>query len=139
MLTASNLKDSALRPTSHHGTDQFWRWCSTCPAMLSVWLSQRCGRVGTLRSLVSVPGLGIIAASMIGAAVLAPQFSGQVQPLAAQHREVTAEKAAVRPLQPRIRSTVPQIASEAALICTNARQKLWTEDGWVVRRVSVCR
>jgi hypothetical protein len=139
MLTAGTLKSSVPGPTSHHGTDQFWRWCSTCPAMLPVWLSQRCGRVGVLRSLVSVPGLGIVAASMIGAAVLAPQFSGQVQPLAAQPRDVTAEKAAVRPLQPRIRSTVPQMASEAALICTNARQKLWTEDGWVVRRVSVCR
>jgi len=139
MLTASTLKYSALRPTSHHGTDQFWRWCSMHPAMLWAWLPQRYRRVGVLRSLVSVPGLGIVAASMIGAAVLAPQFSGQVQPLAAQPRDVTAEKAAVRPLQPRIRSTVPQMASEAALICTNARQKLWTEDGWVVRRVSVCR
>ena len=139
MLTVGTLKSSAPRPTSHHGTNQLWRWCFTCPVMLSIWLSQRCGRVGVLRSLVSVPGLGIVAASMIGAAVLAPQFSGQVHPLAAQHRDVTAEKAAVRPLQPRIRSAVPQIASEAALICTNARQKLWTEDGWVVRRVSVCR
>ena len=67
--------------------------------MLWAWLSQRYGRVGMLRSLVSMPGLGIVTASMIGAAVLAPQFSGQVHPLAAQHRDVAAEKAAVRPLQ----------------------------------------
>jgi len=138
-LTVGTLKSSVTHPTFHHGTDQFWRWCFTRSAMLQAWLSQRCGRVGMLRSLVSMPGLGIVTASMIGAAVLTPQLSGQVHPLAAQHRDVTAEKAAVRPLQTRIRSTVPQIASEAALICTNARQKLWTEDGWVVRRVSVCR
>src|SRR5215217_3970999 len=139
MLTVGTLKSSVPGPTSHHGTDQFWRWCFTRSAMLRAWLSQRCGRVGMLRSPVSMPGLGIVTASMIGAAVLAPELSGQVQPLGAQHRDVTAEKAAVRPLQPRVRSAVPQIAPEAALICTNARQKLWTEDGWVVRRVSICR
>src|SRR4051794_13580347 len=114
MLTAGTLKSSVPGPTSHHGTDQFWRWCFTRSAMLWAWLSQRSGRVGLLRPLANMPGLGIVAASMIGAAVLAPQFSGQVHPLAAQHREVTAEKAAVRPVQTRVRSTVPQIASEAA-------------------------
>ena len=139
MLTVGTLKHTALSPTCLRGTVRCWHWCLTRSARLRARLRQPHGPIHMPRSLAKMPVPGIIAASLVGAAVLAPLFSGPVHSPPAESRAVAAERAAVRPLAaPRVRAAL-EIASDTALACTNARKRLWTEEGWVVRRVSICR
>jgi len=139
MLTVRALAHTALSPTCLRGTIRCWHWCLTRSARLRARLRQPHGRIRMPRSLAEMPVPGIVAASLVGAAVLAPPFSGRVHSPPAESRDLAAETAAVRPLAaPRVRAAL-EIASDTPLACTNARKRLWTEEGWVVRRVSICR
>jgi hypothetical protein len=139
MLTVGTLAHTGPSPTCLRGTIRCWEWCLTRSAEFQARLRQPHGRIRVPRSLAEMPVPGIIAASLVGAAVLAPPFSGRVPSPPAESRDVAAERAAVRPLAaPRVRAAL-EIASDTALTCTNARKRLWTEGGWVVRRVSICR
>src|SRR3954454_2751076 len=94
---------------------------------------------GALRDILVASVIGALAAAAgLGGAIL---MSGLAHSTPVQGQRLTVDQPAPRrAVSRRTPSLVSEFSSPQEPVCSSTRKRLWSEDqGWIVRRVMVCR
>jgi len=94
---------------------------------------------GALRDILVASVIGVLAAAAALAGVIL--VSGLARSTPVQDQRLTVDQPAPRhAVSRRTPSLVSEFSSAQEPVCSSTRKRLWSEDqGWIVRRVMVCR
>ena|SRR5215210_647112 len=94
---------------------------------------------GALRDILVASVIGVLAAAAVFAGAIF--VSGLAHSTPVQGQRLTVDQPAPRrAVSRRTPSFVSEFSSAQEPVCSSTRKKLWSEEqGWIVRRVMVCR
>ena len=94
---------------------------------------------GALRDILVASVIGVLAAAAVLAGVIL--VSGLARSTPVQDQRLTVDQPAPRhAVSRRTPSLVSEFSSAQEPVCSSTRKRLWSEDqGWIARRVMVCR